>query len=138
ADVEAIRSHVGLTRRSPSGVTMRFPLRLLGLVAAPHTPMNADGSFNPSKISAQAQLLLESDVRGAFICGTTGESLSLTVSERVAVTEAWCEAVDGKMPIVVHVGSNSLLEARVLAGHAAQCGVSAIAAMAPSFFKSSL
>jgi len=117
---------------------MRFPLRLLGLVAAPHTPMNPDGSLNPSIISAQAQLLLDSGVRGAFICGTTGESLSLTVSERVAVTEAWCEAVDGKMPIVVHVGSNSLLEARVLAGHAAQCGVSAIAAMAPSFFKSSL
>ena len=117
---------------------MRFPLRLSGLVAAPHTPMNADGSLNLSVISAQAQLLLESGVRGAFICGTTGESLSLTVAERVAVTEAWCDAADGKMPIVVHVGSNSLLEARVLTAHAAQCGVSAIAAMAPSFFKSSL
>jgi N-acetylneuraminate lyase len=117
---------------------MRFPLRLAGLVAAPHTPMNADGSLNPTAISAQAQLLLESGVRGAFICGTTGESLSLTVSERVAVTEAWCDAVGEGLPIVVHVGSNSLLEARVLAGHAAQCGVSAIAAMAPSFFKSSL
>lgn len=117
---------------------MRFPLQLTGLVAAPHTPMNADGSLNPSVISAQAQLLLESGVGGAFVCGTTGESLSLTVKERVAVTEAWCEAAAGKLTIVVHVGSNSLLEARVLASHAQQCGVSAIAAMAPSFFKSSL
>ncbi|MBI3821771.1 MAG: dihydrodipicolinate synthase family protein [Planctomycetes bacterium] len=117
---------------------MNSSFRLTGLVAAPHTPMHGDGSLNPSVISAQAQLLLESGVRGAFICGTTGESLSLTVSERVAVTEAWCDAVDGRMPIVVHVGSNSLLEARVLASHAAQCGVSAIAAMAPSFFKSSI
>lgn len=117
---------------------MRSSFRLTGLVAAPHTPMHADGSLNPSVISAQAQLLLESGIKGAFICGTTGESLSLTVSERVAVTEAWCDAVDGKMPIIVHVGANSLLEARVLASHAAQCGVSAIAAMAPSFFKSSL
>lgn len=123
---------------------MRFPLRLTGLVAAPHTPMHPDGSLNPAVVAAQAKLLLESGVRGAFICGTTGESLSLTVGERVAVTEAWCHAVDGigaidgTMPLVVHVGSNSLLEARVLAGHAAQCGVSAIATMAPSFFKSSL
>jgi N-acetylneuraminate lyase len=117
---------------------MRFPLRLTGLIAAPHTPMNADGSLNPAAIAAQAHLLQESGVRGAFICGTTGESLSLTVGERVAVTEAWCAAVGTQMPLVVHVGSNSLLEARVLAGHAAQCGVSAIAAMAPSFFKSSL
>src|SRR5437773_3098532 len=117
---------------------MRFPLRLTGLVAAPHTPMKTDGNLNPKVISAQAQLLHESGVRGAFICGTTGESLSLTMAERVAVTEAWCDAANGKMTIVVHVGSNSLLEARVLAGHAAQCGVAAIAAMAPSFFKSSL
>jgi N-acetylneuraminate lyase len=117
---------------------MRFSLRLTGLVAAPHTPMQADGSLNAAVIPAQAQLLVDTGVRGAFICGTTGESLSLTVSERVAVTEAWCDAAAGRMPIVVHVGSNSLLEARVLAGHAAQCGVSAIAAMAPSFFKSSV
>ena len=76
---------------------MRFPLRLTGLIAAPHTPMNADGSLNPTIISAQAQLLQESGVSGAFICGTTGESLSLSVSERMAVMEAWEQAARGKL-----------------------------------------
>ena len=114
---------------------MRFPLRLTGLIAAPHTPMNADGSLNPKAISAQAQLLLESNVRGAFIAGTTGESLSLTVSERMIVADAWCESAKGKMPIVVHVSSNSVVDARALATHAAQCKVDAIAVMAPSFFR---
>jgi N-acetylneuraminate lyase len=80
-------------------------------------------------------LLRESGVRGAFICGTTGESLSLTVEERMAVTEAWVEAVGGQMPIVVHVGSNSVVDARTLAAHAGHCGASAIAVMAPNFFK---
>ncbi len=117
---------------------MRFPLRLSGLIAAPHTPMNADGSVNPSVISAQAELLLESGVRGAFICGTTGESLSLSVTERMAVAEAWDLAAAGRFPIVVHVGSNSLTDARALAAHAADCGASAIAVMAPTFFKPSL
>jgi len=117
---------------------MRFPLRLTGLVAAPHTPMNADTTLNPSVISAQCQLLLESGVRGAFICGTTGESLSLSVSERAIVTETWMAAARGKMPIVVHVGSNSLVDARALAAHAANCGVDAIAVMAPNFFKPNL
>ena len=37
---------------------MRFPLRLTGLVAAPHTPMHADGSLNPAAVAAQARLLL--------------------------------------------------------------------------------
>ena len=114
---------------------MRFPLRLTGLVAAPHTPMHADGSLNAKAIPAQSQLLLEAGVRGAFICGTTGESLSLTVAERMAIAENWKEAAAGKMPVVVHVGSNSLPDARALATHAAKCKVDAIAVMAPSFFK---
>ena len=117
---------------------MRFPLRLTGLVAAPHTPLKADGSLNPGTISAQARLLLESGVRGAFICGTTGESLSLTVAERMAITEAWREAAGSAMPLVVHVGSNSVQDARALAAHAAKCKVDAIAVMAPNFFKPSL
>jgi N-acetylneuraminate lyase len=117
---------------------MRFPLRLTGLIAAPHTPMHADASLNPAMIVQQAALLQECGVHGAFICGTTGESLSLTVAERMSVTEAWRDAVRSKMPIVVHVGSNSLPDARSLASHAAQCGAAAIAVMAPNFFKPTL
>ncbi|MSQ95044.1 MAG: hypothetical protein EXR98_10890 [Gemmataceae bacterium] len=117
---------------------MRFPLRLTGLIAAPHTPMKADTSLNPAAIAGQAKLLRESGVSGAFICGTTGESLSLTVKERMAITETWVEAVGGQMPIVVHVGSNSVVDARSLAAHAGHCGVSAVAVMAPNFFKPTL
>jgi N-acetylneuraminate lyase len=112
---------------------MRFPLRLTGLVAAPHTPLNADGTLNPRAVASQCKLLVESGVRGAFICGTTGESLSLTVAERMAITEAWREVA--KMPLVVHVGCNSAPDARSLAAHAAKCKVDAIAVMAPSFFR---
>ena len=117
---------------------MRFPLRLTGLVAAPHTPMKTDGSLNLSVVSAQARLLQESGVRGAFVGGTTGESLSLTLAERMALTEAWGPIASAKFPLVVHVGSNSLPDARALAAHAEKSGVSAIAVMAPNFFKPSL
>ncbi len=117
---------------------MRFPLRLTGLIAAPHTPLHEDGSLRPQTISAQTQLLLETGVRGAFICGTTGESLSLTLAERLRITEAWAEAASGKMPLVVHVGSNSVRDAQALATHAAKLGADAIAIMAPNFFKPNL
>ena len=117
---------------------MRFPLRLTGLVAAPHTPFHADGSLNPGAILGQFQLLQESGVRGAFIGGTTGESLSLTFSERMVLTDMWTTAARGKMPIVIHVGDNSLPDARALAEHAAACGADAIAVMAPNFFKPAL
>lgn len=117
---------------------MRYPLRLTGLVAAPHTPMKPDGTLNPVVISAQARLLFETGVRGAFICGTTGESLSLTVADRMTVADGWREAAGGKMPLVVHVGSNTIADARTLAAHAARCNADAIAVMAPNFFKPSL
>jgi N-acetylneuraminate lyase len=117
---------------------MGFPLRLTGLIAAPHTPMHAGGSLNPSAVASQARLLQESRVRGVFIGGTTGESLSLTVAERMDLTEAWRDAVNGAMPIIVHIGCNSVSDARALAEHAAHCSVDAIAVMAPSFFKPTL
>jgi N-acetylneuraminate lyase len=117
---------------------MRFPLRLTGLIAAPHTPLDVNDSLNKHAVAAQYDLLIESGVRGAFICGTTGESLSLTVEERKVILAAWKKVANGDFPVVVHVGANSVKEARLLAAHAADCGTDAIAVMAPNFFKPNL
>lgn len=109
--------------------------KLEGLVAAPFTPMTADGALNLPAIAPYADLLAESGVRGVFICGTTGESASLTTSERKAVAEAWTEASAGRLKVIVHVGSNCAADAVELARHAQACGADAIGAMAPYFFK---
>lgn len=109
--------------------------KLEGLVAAPFTPMTADGALNLPAIAPYADLLAESGVRGVFICGTTGESASLTTSERKAVAEAWTEASAGRLKVIVHVGSNCATDAVELARHAQACGADAIGAMAPYFFK---
>jgi N-acetylneuraminate lyase len=110
-------------------------MTLTGLVAAPFTPLRADGSLNPDAVAAQAQLLVEADLRGVFVCGTTGECHSLTVAERCAIAERWVRAVGDKMPVVVHVGHHCLPDAQALAAHAARIGATAIAALAPSYFK---
>ena len=52
-----------------------------GLIAAPFTAFHQDGSLDLSVIQRQAEGLVRAGVRGAFICGTTGESLSLTLDE---------------------------------------------------------
>jgi N-acetylneuraminate lyase len=115
---------------------MRFPLRLTGLIAAPHSPMDANDyrSLNKHGVAAQYELLRDSGVRGAFICGTTGESLSLTVDERKILTAAWLKVRNKDFQIIVHVGANSVKEAGLLAMHAAD-SADAIAVMAPNFFK---
>jgi len=109
---------------------------LTGLIAAPHTPMHADGSLNLDVIERQAQCLNDNGVKAVFVCGSTGEGISLSTSERMEVAERW-KAVAGKtLPILVQVGHHSLAEAGVLAEHAqGKVGARAIASLAPIYFK---
>ena len=61
-------------------------LPLHGLVAATHTPFHSDGSLNLAIVEKQAAHLINNRVLAAFIGGTTGESSSLTLAERQALT----------------------------------------------------
>jgi len=110
-------------------------LQIRGLIAAPHTPFLSDGSLNLPVIDKQVQLLLEGRTSGAFVCGTTGESSSLSTSERMQVAARWIEAAPKSFPVIVHVGHTSIVESCALAAHAQACGASAIAALAPYYFK---
>lgn len=108
-----------------------------GLIAAPYTPMLPDGSIGLDTIPRQAEFLAKSGVRGVFVCGTTGESLSLTVPERKSITERWAECAGDNLLLMVHVGHNSREAAVELAAHAETAGAWGIGAFGPSFFKPS-
>lgn len=111
-------------------------LRLTGLVVATHTPFHADGSLNLAAVERQAAHLVAHKIPYAFIAGTTGESSSLAVEERLALAERWMAVVRGTpLKVIVHVGANALVDARRLAAQAQQLGASATAALAPSYFK---
>lgn len=109
---------------------------LTGLVAATHTPMHEDGRINLDVIEKQAAGLAANPVTGAFICGSTGESHSLTLAERLSVAQRWSEVMDrNKLKLIVHVGHNCLEDARTLAAQAQDIGAAATSAMAPCYFK---
>jgi N-acetylneuraminate lyase len=110
-------------------------LRLTGLIAAAYTPMNAEGALNLAAIERLCEHFITSKVSGAFVCGTTGECHSLSTAERKQIAEEWTNAAAGRMPVVIHVGHNSLPDALELAAHAQAVGADAIACMAPFFFK---
>jgi len=111
-------------------------LKLSGLVAATHTPFHEDGSLNLEIVEKQCEHLLQNGVSTAFIGGSTGESHSLNVDERKKLTSRWMDVAQGTaMKVVVHVGSNCLVDAAALAQHASQSGAIAVAALSPSYFK---
>lgn len=109
-------------------------LNIKGLVSAPHTPFNADGSLAPEQVAPQADWLVRSGVVGAFIGGTTGEWCSMTTDERKVLFDAWGQS-DAKIARIGHVGHNCQQDAVALATHAAWCGFDAISGVAPSFLK---
>src|SRR5690606_40272078 len=52
--------------------------KIEGLVAAPFTPFDEQGELNLEIIPSYYSSLKKNNVAGAFICGSTGEGVSLT------------------------------------------------------------
>lgn len=110
---------------------------LQGLIAAPFTPMHTDGSLNLSVIPAYYELLKDNGVNGAFINGSTGEGVSLTITEKKQVAEAWaaCAREDTGFKVMPLVGGTCIADCIELAKHAKQNGLYAVAFTSPFYFK---
>lgn len=112
-----------------------MPKQVRGLIAAALTPFDKDGNVDPSTISPLVERLQSQGISGLYVCGSTGEGISLSTAERKQVAEAYMSAAKDKQFVFVQVGHNSLREAQDLARHAAEHGADAISATCPSYFK---
>jgi N-acetylneuraminate lyase len=110
---------------------------LQGLIAAPFTPMHPNGTLNLSIIPAYYQMLKTNGVTGAFICGSTGEGVSLTISEKKAVAEAWveCTKQDKDFKVMALLADTSIEDCKDLALHARSIGLYAVSFTSPYYFK---
>lgn len=109
--------------------------RLSGLIPATFTPMHTDGSLNLGLIPPMVDFLIDKKLTGLYVCGSTGEGVSLTTDERKTVAAAFVKATRGRIPVILQVGHTSLAEARSLAAHAQEIGADAISAVPPFYFK---
>lgn len=106
------------------------------LVPAVHSPMHEDGRLAPGVVPAQAAFLAGNGIRTVFITGSTGECHSLTCDERLALYDAWAAAgVEHRLAVIAHVGALAIDEAKLLARRARDLELSAVSALAPSYFK---
>lgn len=109
--------------------------KLTGLIAAPHTPFNQDNKVNFEAIDQIAALLVEQGVKGAYVCGTTGEGIHCSVEERKAIAERWVKASDNKLDLIIHTGALSITDSLELTRHAETLDILATSAIGPCFFK---
>ncbi|MCE1199389.1 MAG: dihydrodipicolinate synthase family protein [Marinilabiliales bacterium] len=110
--------------------------RFSGLVAAPFTPMNDKGEVQYDRIGSYYDFLAANRVVGAFVNGSTGEGVSLSVKEKMRLTEEWARQAKSKgtVKVITLVGGTSYVECIELALHAQEQGVHAIALLAPFYF----
>lgn len=99
------------------------------------TPMKADGSVNYSKLE---ELVKEQILRGTdaiIICGTTGESATLTTEEHRECVRTAVAAADKKVPVIAGTGSNNTAHAIELTKTAKECGADATLVVTPYYNK---
>lgn len=108
-----------------------------GLIAAPFTPMYPDGGLHLEMIPDYHAMLVDNGVNGAFICGSTGEGVSLTMEEKMVVAEAWAAANREQQNFIVMqlLGGTCLADCKKLAEHSAAIGLDAVSFIAPFYFK---
>jgi len=106
-----------------------------GLIAAPLTAYHPDGTVNLDIIPSYADFLHSNGVVGVFVNGTTGEGLSLTVEERMAIAQRWVKAAPADFRVIVHVSHTCAASAWDMARHATRIGAWGIGQMGPIFFR---
>ncbi len=113
--------------------------QLQGLIAAPFTPMHKDGSVNLDLIPKYYELLKTNGVTGAFICGSTGEGVSLTATEKMVIAEAWadCTRGDDAFKVMTLLGGTRIADCKELARHARKIGLYGVSFTSPFYFKPS-
>lgn len=111
--------------------------KIEGLVAAPFTPFDSNGELNLDLIPEYYHSLKQNKVKGAFICGSTGEGVSLTFAEKVAVLKAWTTLTkeDQDFALMMFLGGTNIKECKELAAIAEAEGADAISFTSPFYFK---
>ena len=103
------------------------------LLAASITPLRDDGArVDEDAIGPLWEFQRANGVDGVFCCGTTGEGLLLSASERLCVTQRFREACDG--PVISNVGSQSTALTCELAARVSELGVDGVAAVPPPYY----
>lgn len=109
--------------------------RLAGIYSALITPMHADEAVNYDMLKQLVAYELHRGVEGFYCCGSSGEALLLTMEERKKILEVVLREVDGRVPVVSHVGTIRTRDAVDLAAHAKSVGADAVSMIPPYYYR---
>lgn len=101
------------------------------------TPMNDDGSINYEQFRNNINYQIENGTDAIVVCGTTGESSTMTDEEHIECMRFTVEVVNKRVPVIAGTGSNDTRYAIELSQEAEKVGVDALLVVTPYYNKSS-
>lgn len=106
-----------------------------GVVPALLTVFDKEENIDEKGMKELVNYLLDSGVNGLYLTGSTGEGFTMSNEERKKVVEIVMEEVDGRVPVVVHVGAIGTKLSIDLAKHAEEVGADGISSVPPFYWK---
>ena len=99
------------------------------------TPFQEDGSVNYEKFAELIEFQIQNGTDASIVCGTTGESSTLTHEEHLEVIRFCTETVKGRIPVIAGTGSNCTETAVYLSTEAEKFGVDGLLLVTPYYNK---
>lgn len=99
------------------------------------TPFHEDGSVDYEKFGELIEFQVQNKTDAIIVCGTTGESSTLTHEEHLEVIRYCVEKVNHRIPVIAGTGSNCTQTAVYLSREAESCGADALLLVTPYYNK---
>ena len=115
---------------------MRTPV-FTGSCPALITPFDQNGNIDYDAFGKQIDLQLQAGVDAVCVCGTTGESATMSIREHIAAVDYFVKRVDHKVKVIAGAGSNDTSAAVYLSLHAQDSGADALLHVTPYYNKCS-
>ncbi|MGD9423678.1 dihydrodipicolinate synthase family protein [Pantoea sp. NSTU24] len=106
--------------------------KIEGILTAIVTTFDREGAFDPVTQREQVRRQINAG-NGIFCGGTNGEFFVLNEQEKIAVTTTCVDEVNGRVPVVAHIGEISTRETIRLGQQIGRLGVDAVSAITPWF-----
>ena len=113
---------------------MRTPV-FTGSCVAIATPFDANGTINYDAFGRLIEAQIAGGVDAICVCGTTGESATMTIREHIAAVDYCVEKVNHRVKVIAGAGSNDTSAAVYLSLHAQDSGADALLHVTPYYNK---
>lgn len=105
-----------------------------GVCSAVPTPFNETG-VNIKEFKKFLEFQISNNVDSIVVCGTTGESSTMTKEEKIQVIKCAVEVSNGKIPIIVGTGSNDTIKSIEMSKIAEDLGADGVLLVTPYYNK---